>query len=491
MWLFRLAAVAGGLSVGVAAEVICIWCGWGNSADFDVPFVGFAETQALFVTDTTGERYEITSGRSRFFRPESFPAVKGSHEFRIFVLGGSTVAGEPYATATAFTTWLELALQAADPERDWNVVNCGGISYASYRLVPIVRECLGYQPDLLIVSLGHNEFLEDRTYGRQKQAGPVLATAQRLAVRLRTVTLVRAGLAKLRRLNDPPAAKPALPAEVDALLDHAGALAEYHRDTAWHDAVVEDFGRSVRGMVRLANAANVPLILMREPSNLADCPPFKSQPRDGLSESDQAAWRRLLDEARARYRVDRSGACQLLCEAVALDDQHALGWYELGKCREAAFDNALAREAFVRARDLDVCPLRMITPLEESLREVAAETGTTLLDAHALLESRTTTGILGNDFLVDHVHPSFTGHQLIAEMLFDEMFRRKLVAPPDDSDERRRELFDRHFAELPPLYFERGRQTLERLRGWAAGRAEGRPLERAGRNGAVQALPAR
>ena len=31
---------------------------------------------------------------------------------------------------------LELSLRAARPEREWDVINCGGVSYASYRLVP-------------------------------------------------------------------------------------------------------------------------------------------------------------------------------------------------------------------------------------------------------------------------------------------------------------------------------------------------------------------
>ena len=92
-------------------------------------------------------------------------ANKSRDEFRIFCLGGSTVQGRPYANETSFTTWLELSLQAADPRRQWQVVNCGGVSYASYRLLPIMKETLQYEPDLYIIYTGQNEFLEERTYG--------------------------------------------------------------------------------------------------------------------------------------------------------------------------------------------------------------------------------------------------------------------------------------------------------------------------------------
>ncbi|MCH8149146.1 MAG: hypothetical protein IH987_14380, partial [Planctomycetes bacterium] len=31
-------------------------------------------------------------------------------------------------------------------------------------MLPILTEVLGYEPDLIIVATGHNEFLEDRAY---------------------------------------------------------------------------------------------------------------------------------------------------------------------------------------------------------------------------------------------------------------------------------------------------------------------------------------
>ena len=59
------------------------------------------------------DTYEIPATRQKFFQPESFAAQKADDEFRIFVFGGSTVQGRPYAIETSFTTWLELALAAA------------------------------------------------------------------------------------------------------------------------------------------------------------------------------------------------------------------------------------------------------------------------------------------------------------------------------------------------------------------------------------------
>src|SRR5690606_6623553 len=129
----------------------------------------------LFVANPETGNYEIPEARQVYFRPESFPIRKGLGEYRIFCLGGSTVQGRPYSVETSFTTWLEISLHAADPSRKWNVVNCGGVSYASYRLAPILEEVLRYEPDMIVLCTGHNEFLEDRTYRGVKATSPQVA----------------------------------------------------------------------------------------------------------------------------------------------------------------------------------------------------------------------------------------------------------------------------------------------------------------------------
>ena len=148
-WLFRIAAVLVGLSPFVAFEGLCAVFDWGRAGLHDDPFVGFRSVVPLFVLNEDQSRYEIPKARQAFFRPESFAAKKAPQEFRIFCLGGSTVQGRPFAIETAFSTWLEISLRAADPSRLWEVVNCGGVSYASYRLVPILEEVLGHEPDVV------------------------------------------------------------------------------------------------------------------------------------------------------------------------------------------------------------------------------------------------------------------------------------------------------------------------------------------------------
>jgi hypothetical protein len=187
---FRVGAVALGLAPFVLLELSLIALDLGNPDLHTDPFVGFSKTLPLFTLNQDDNRYWTAPARREFFYPDSFAADKPKNEFRVFCLGGSTVQGRPYSIETAFGAWLELTLKAAQPNRPIRVVNCGGISYASYRLVPVLREVLGYQPDLIILYTGHNEFLEDRTYGDLKNMSAVTAASMK-ASRLRAFPLLR------------------------------------------------------------------------------------------------------------------------------------------------------------------------------------------------------------------------------------------------------------------------------------------------------------
>lgn len=475
-WAFRLIAVALGMAPLVLLELLCILAGWGLPAAHDDPFVGFDSVVPLFVLSEDGQRYETSKSRLNFFTAASFPAEKPANEYRIFCLGGSTVQGEPFDVPTSFTTWLELGLQAADPSRDWRVVNCGGVSYATYRLVPILQEVLKHQPDLVIFYEGHNEFLEGRSYEPILARGRLVNAALEAASRLRTFTLARA--AYLRLVGAAPGGadqRALLPSEVEALLDYRGGLEEYHRDDAGRQAVIDHFRFNLERIVALTRAAGVPLVLMNPVSNLADSPPFKSEHRADLSDEELAEWTTLSEQGHADLRGEDHNlarATRLFERATEIDPRHAGGWYSLAKCYESAGDYGRAREAFIRAKDEDVCPLRILEPMHQAVLDVAAQTGTPLVDARRLFESKSPHELVGGQWLVDHVHPGPEGHQLLSDALLEKLIELDMVRPQDHWQQRKSLRYREHYDALGNLYFIRGTERLARLRGWARGRAE-------------------
>jgi len=476
--LFRLGALALGVVVLLVVEVALRIFGWGDPLRSDDPFVGFGSVHPLFILDEPADRYRIAPSRLVFFREDSFAARKDPSGFRIFCLGGSTVQGRPFEPSTSFTTWLRLGLEAADGKTMWEVINCGGISYASYRLVPILEEVLQYDPDLIVLYTGHNEFLEERTYGSVKYRHPLVLSALESAARLRTLVLLRRAYRSIRgdacdeERESPTADRSLLPDEVDTLLDRSDGFDAYHRDEAFFRGVIAHFAHNLERMIRLAADAGVPLVLVNPVSNLRDCPPFKSQHRDGLSAEELSKFETLWKRATLEARESKPLALERMRHALLIDDEYAAIHWEMGKYQDDLGLGVEARESYLRAKELDVCPLRAPEAIHEVLLEARGAEGISFVDARRVIEDLSRDGIPGNDWLIDHVHPTFLGHQKIAEAVMMDLVRRGVVRPGSDWSTQRDRRFAEHLASLPEVYFTKGMARLERLRIWARRRAQ-------------------
>jgi len=473
---FRFAAIFVGISPFLAMEAGLHLAGWQPRADLRVdPFVEFHGTNPLFMPDETGQHMRTAENRAPFFQPDSFPIAKDKNEFRIFVLGGSTVQGRPYSIESSFTTWLELALQSAEPARKWDVVNCGGVSYASYRLVPILREILNYQPDFIVVYTGHNEFLEDRTYANVKQMPNGMIRIATGVAKLKSFQLIRHlcgdWVSQPEHVTGSKT-KTELKAEVDALLDYRNGLEDYHRDAQWQAGVIQHLDFNLRRMARLAKEAGVPLVIVNPAVNQKDCPPFKIASDDDLSDSLREQVADLWSQAKAHQSDSVEQAIGLLKQALAIDDLHAGLHYHIAQCYLHVGKVGLAKHHFNRAKDEDVCPLRMLSSMRETINDVAHETGTSVIDAQQEFEKLSDDGITGDHLFIDHVHPNLVGHQQLSSLLLTHMTDAGFVAPQPGWEARREQRYKDHLLSLDAVYFEHGEQRLEGLRMWTQGRGK-------------------
>jgi len=465
-----------GLSVFPLFEVGCRLGGWGAEPPPATLLDEFAGTRPLFALSADGNQYRIAKDRRQYFADEFFPAKKSANTLRIFVLGGSTVQGRPFSIPTSFPTFLNIGLDQADPEKNWEVINCGGISYASYRLLPILEECLQYEPDLFLVCSGHNEFLECVTYG------DLLSTpsaVQQSRLRLDQLHSFRVARQLFSSSGSDDSAqrqrslKTLLPEEVDALLDHQGGLAAYHRKALHRERIVASFGNHLEQMVHVSRSAKVPIVLMSPPSNLCDCPPFKSE----FSSQTTPETRQLIRE-RLEAAVNLSGEDQLrsLQLTAGLDSSFAFSWYQYGKALMQANRIEEAEGAFQYAQDEDVCPLRMTTQLRRTMHQVALDQDVPYLDVQHFLKPVARRGLMGDSLLVDHVHPSFATNQRIALELVERVATLADIHLQDDWQTIAATKFEDHLQSLNDFYFLSGRRTLETLKAWTQGRAEEPPM---------------
>lgn len=441
---FRLFAVILGLLPFILIELALRIIGV-QPARHD-PFAEFGGGVPTFIRD--GNLHRTNPAREPFIAPQSFAVSKSSNTKRILCFGGSTVHGRPFQPATAFPAWLKIELEQCAPDHHWEVINCGGISYASYRIVPMVREAMAYEPDLILVATGHNEFLEDRTYTAAKQRPPLLRQLETL----RTVRLAREWLTPAPATNN---------AILKTRLDKTSGYASYHRDPEWHTRVQDQYRDALMEIAHTCAAADVPLMFIELGSNLRDCPPFKSEHRSKLSPSKEQEWQATFDEASRLESDQPKAALDAYRRALAIDDQFALLHFRIARL----LDRMNAPEAelhYVLARDHDICPLRMLTGQADALRLIATQHEVPLIPVQ--FPKR----LPGFDWYLDHVHPSISGHQLIAQTIAaDPAFQKHFIQLSEWTEEDRRTAYVRHFANLPPRYLGDGQRRLSWLDNWA------------------------
>ncbi len=473
---FRLAAVLLGLAPFVLLEAALRLFPAPSAMRAEAfdpdPLVDLHQLRPLFTLSESGQRYEIPASRRNFFQPAQFAKVKPANGRRIFVLGGSTVQGRPYAPQTAFAELLRVQLRTAWPQFEWEVVNGGGVSYASYRVAGVVEEVLQYEPDAVVVYSGHNEFLEARSYALPRQIPRALVPWVAAGCRLRIVQWPASWL------RSPPPPRSVLAAEVDTLLDHRRGLQAFQRDEAYRRQVVEHFQRSLCRIAEACQAADVPLVLCVPASDILSVPPFKSAPPPAASEAVrqtvQQAWAVASDpQLPAEQRV---AACR---QVLAADPQHAGAAYMWGRQLWQRQQYDQAAPWLLVARDQDVCPLRASSEIEATVRRVAAYYQAPLIDVPQCFAAPEQASVCQASRFVDHVHPRIEGgHTRIADALFQQLAPLPAIRlpPAECSAAQRAAAVREYLLTIDESYYQRGQQRLEGLRRWAAGRA-GEPLQ--------------
>lgn len=392
------------------------------------PYVGFASSIPLYVEDQEagGGTLVTAPNRSRWFNRQRFTRNKLSGTYRIFTLGGSTTYGRPYYDAVSFSGWLREILPVADTSRKWEVINAGGISYASYRVAVVMEELVDYDPDLFVIYTGHNEFLERRTYSDSIETPRALTEAAGLLSRTR---IFAAGDQIVRRIQGTAPVvedqRPVLESEVDTILANSVGPSEYRRDDEARRQTMDHFRFNLQRMINLAHSAGADVLLVTPASNLKDSPPFKSEPRAGIAVDDQRRVVGLFEEALQAVSSERwEDAVIVLDQVIAVDDRYAGAHYHRGRSLYALGRFAEAKRAYERALEEDVCPLRALPEIRQIVIETAAEHDVKVVDFHELIEQQARHGIPGSEEFLDHVHPTITGHRSLAVELLaalDEM----------------------------------------------------------------------
>lgn len=386
--------------------------------DTDDPFVGFTGSSPLFVTGSNDSRMMVTApNKLAYFNQQRFLRHKPSGVIRVFCLGGSTTYGRPYDDATSFAGWLRELLPRVAPDTAWEIINAGGVSYASYRVARLAEELVQYEPDLLIVYTGQNEFLEERTYRNILRTSILQRHLTATLAQTRTYALAQRLLGRQRVPRK--ADRFQMPEEVDAVLDHTVGPTSYVRNDELRRQILDHFAINLARIVHIGRRSGAQVMLVTPASNLKDCSPFKSLHTKELSAESLRRWTKFYAEAKRLERGRKpEEALTTYRRAAQIDSRFAELHWRKGRLLLKLRQFAAARTAFRRAVDEDVCPLRAISEIPEIVRDTADQMNVPLVDFERLINRRCRQQLghtsPGNEFFLDHVHPTIATNSQLA-----------------------------------------------------------------------------
>jgi tetratricopeptide (TPR) repeat protein len=395
--------------------------------EFSLRLFHYGPDLSLFKTEIVNGKPYCTlnpSVKNRYFNrteftpdpsPEHFLVSKPPGTFRIFCLGGSTTVGYPYWYNGAFSSFLRDRLKALFPDRSIEIVNVGMTATNSYTVLDLSRDLLKFEPDLFIVYDGHNEF-----YGALGVASNErIASARWMTllylrmVHSRTFQLLKAIILEgLRLLGEGPVDY----SNRTTMMEQVARGENVPYGSGTYARTFSVFRQNLNDLADLCRSHGIPLILGTQVSNLRDQFPFISNNAPGLSQQDRPRFQRLYSrgvEFQSKGMID--SAIVLFRSAVAADSLYADAHYRLAQCLDAEGRRREAYPEYILARDYDELRFRTDSKFNNLIRSMDDQEHCFVADIETLFKSLSQDSLVGDNLILEHLHPNTRGNFLIAE----------------------------------------------------------------------------
>ena len=425
-WFYGLAALSGPLLFFLGLELILRLTGFGGDyplfRDFD-DLPGFR-----VVNDQVMNRY-LYGGEQPIASPDPFlfPADRAEGSVRIVVQGGSSAAGFPYGRWGGLAGMLDTRIEQTDPELAFEVIGTAMAAVNSYTLIDFADEIVEVEPDAVLVYAGHNEFLgvlgvgsslDVRSSQMASRIHLMLQPFRVYQLADRIAALVRRG-AGTEGEGGPT-----------SLFEQAASGAKIPFDSEAYHAGLAQFETNLSILLSKYQSADIPVYIGTLVSNESHLMPFDGGPGAAV---DPEVWR-ILEEKRLRYRRENSPDAEreILVQMLALDGESADAWFELGQLEALSGNEGGAQTAFGLARDYDRLRFRAPSDFNEIIRKVSREYGAHVVEVRARFIEHSSNGLVGDQWMLEHVHPNSEGYWLLAEAFYQALMEGGVLRIPEN-----------------------------------------------------------
>jgi tetratricopeptide (TPR) repeat protein len=399
---------------------------------------------SLFIKETINEKTYYTinpSVTNRYFNqinfkllpsPEFFLVSKPPGTFRIFCLGESTTIGFPYRYNAAFSSFLRDRLKTVFPSRSIEVVNLGITATNSYTVLDMTKDLMNYEPDLLVIYDGHNEFYGVLGAASNDHIAPArwMTLLYLRMLHLRTFQLVKNTVFEIKNIIAKP---PTDNTNRSTLMEQVarGKNIPYGSDVYKNGIAV--FQENLKELSDQCRNRNIPLIISTQVSNIRDQSPFISNNSPGISEKQRNEFQQFYTrglEFQSKGLLDSAITC--FQSSIALDTLYADIHYRLAQCLDVKGRKQEAYPEYILARDYDELRFRTDSRFNNLIRSMDDRKCSFVADIEEVFKSHSQDSLVGHNLILEHVHPNTRGHFFIAKEYASLMRKFVLLASSEE-----------------------------------------------------------
>ena len=284
---------------------------------------------------------------------------------------------------------------------------------SSYTLLDFSDEIVDYQPDAILIYAGHNEYLGILGVGSVLAGGmarPVVLAYLQLR-KLRTFQLLQRAYASVQGLFAQEIKK-----ESDrTLMADLAASQHIPFGSTLYERGIHQFDANLNALLARYQKLGMPVFVGTLVSNERDQKPFISLL---APTTDATLWKQYYrNAAEALRRGDTARAAEALNAAIRLNSTAAETYYVKAQLLEKSGDHQAARQAYLAAKDRDQLRFRAPEQFNHVIREAATRHNATLVDVQDAFVSASRNGIVGNELMLEHLHPNLKGYFILADTL--------------------------------------------------------------------------
>ena len=360
----------------VILEIFLRIVNYGNNYD---QWVDVGEGKYV-INSIIGKKYFSSGDFNPSASEDEFDIHKKANAFRIFVLGESSAEGFPYSPMGSFSRYIRRRLELVYPNTSIEVINLGMTAINSYTLLDLLPGVLDQKPDLILIYTGHNEYYGALGVGSVQSFGSS-RTLIRFMLYLndfRITQLVRNSLHRVLSLFS--SGNKTLSG---TMMSNMAKDKYIILNSKLFNEGVEQFKKNMTDILKSIKDKGVPVILGRLVSNLKDQKPFISVSTPGYQTADQ-----VYEEAEKEFKNNHFTKADSL---------------------------------FKLAKDLDALRFRAPKEINTLIDDLGLEFHGPVVPTDSIFDSASPGGIVGDNLMVDHLHPNVTGYQLMGKAFYDCM----------------------------------------------------------------------